>query len=202
MSRLGLSSGGGSYIRFQPSVNSWIMGDEEIDLKQFAVDFGSIKTGWGRMATGEAPEWRWDEKLGARTKIPSDEKDAKGNLMWKRGFAVTLFIKEIGVVEWSSTGTGPVMGLEAIFDPMEAAIGSDEGAIPILEYIGSTAQKIGKGQTRVPNFKVVKTLPAGKIDFSGTDEGGSAPKEEPKAPPKEEPKREPPKQTRQADDEF
>lgn len=203
MSRLGLSSGGGSYIRFQPSVNSWTMGDEEIDLKQFAVDFASVKTGWGRMATGEAPDWRWDEKLGARTKIPSDEKDAKGNAMWKRGFAVTLFIKEIGVVEWSSTGTGPVMGLEAIYDQMEAAVvAGGEGSIPVLEYVGSTAQKIGKGNTRVPNFKVVKTLSAGKIDFSGGDEGESAPKDEPKSIPKEEPKKEAPKQTKQADDEF
>lgn len=198
MSRLGLSSGGGSYIRFQPSVNSWIMGEDEIDLKQFAVDFSSIKTGWGKMATGEAPEWVWDETLGARTKIPSNEKDAKGNPVWKRGFAVTIFTKDIGACEWSSTGTGPVMGLEAIFDEMEAAVtAGGDGSIPILEYIGSTAQKIGKGQTRVPNFKVVKTLAAGKVDFSQDREDGARQEQAP--PPKKEAPKPPPKQ---ADDEF
>jgi hypothetical protein len=150
MSVLGLSNngGGGKYIRFMPSVNSWVADKEEIELKQFVMDHGSVKSGWGLMAEGQAPQWIWDERLGVQGKRPEGD--------YKRGFSIRLFIKDVGVVEWSSTGTGPVMGFEVIFEEIWNAKDKNAGKVPVIKYAGSEALKIGKGNTRKPKFELVK----------------------------------------------
>ena len=150
MSVLGLSNngGGGKYIRFMPSINAWVADKEEIDLKQFVLDHESVKSGWGLMAEGQAPQWIWDERLGVSGKRPDGD--------YKRGFSIRLFVKEVGVVEWSSTGTGPVMGFEAVFEEVWNAKGANAGKVPVIKYTGSEALKIGKGNTRKPKFEIVK----------------------------------------------
>ena len=47
----------GEYIRFKPSVNAWYVDGEEIALKGMSIDPDSLKTGWGLIQEGEAPQW-------------------------------------------------------------------------------------------------------------------------------------------------
>ena len=78
-------------------------------------------------------------------------------------FVVTLYNKEIGAAEWSSNGVGPNMGLEIMYKDCAAQRAANPGKLPVLEYKGSKAEKIGKGTTRIPKFDLVSWVdrPAG-----------------------------------------
>lgn len=148
MFSLGLSTGGGNYIRFAPSINAWQLGKDEIAIKKIYFDLTSIRTGWGLMAEGQAPQWVWDASLGQRTLKPEGD--------FKRGFSVRVWLgPDRGWAEWSSTGTGPCMGFQALVADAMLQLEDNPGKVLSVKYTGSTAQKVGKGNTRVPQFEIV-----------------------------------------------
>lgn len=160
---LGLSGGGGNYIRFSPSINAWQLGKDEIDLKKIVFDLDSIKTGWGMMAEGQAPQWVWDASVGQRSLKPEGE--------FKRGFSVRVWLgPDRGWAEWSSTGTGPCMGFEALADEAMAQKSDNPGKCVACAYKGSTAVKIGKGSTRTPNFEILGWVDKPADDAADEDE--------------------------------
>lgn len=165
MSILNLSGGGGAYIRFMPSVNAWVFGGAEVPIKQIVVDPDTAKTGWGKMAEGAAPEWVWTQTLGAYGNAPSPEH--------KKGFSIQLYTKQTGTVEWSSTGTGPCLGFDAIFEQIWNEKDANPGKVPVIEYTGSEAMKVGKGNTRKPTFKLIKWVPRENVPWDG--EAGELP---------------------------
>lgn len=146
---LGLSNGGGSYIRFLPSVNGWQIGKDEVPLSDFVLLPDTLKTGWGKMQEGAAPEWTWDVAIGKRGPQPSEEH--------KRGFSIKMIV-DGDEVEWSSTGTGPVMGFQTLFSDVQAGVANNPGKVPVIKYTGSEALKVGKGSTRKPHFKIEKWI--------------------------------------------
>jgi hypothetical protein len=174
--------GGGAYIRFMPSANAWVFDKAEVTLQQIVVDHDSVRSGWGKMSEGSAPEWQWDERLGVQGQIPSQERDAKGALFWKRGFSIRLFTKATGAVEWSSTGTGPCIGFDAIFEQIWNARAENEGKCAVVEYTGSSPLKVGKGNTRVPNFSLVKWVARDAIPWDAEPIASKAPPPPPRAP--------------------
>jgi hypothetical protein len=176
--------GGGSYIRFMPSANAWVFNKEEVSLDVLVLDHDSVKTGWGKMADGQPPEWQWDQRLGVDGGIPSQERDVKGNLYWKRGFSISFYTKATGTVEWSSTGTGPVIGFDQIFEEIWNAKEANPGKVAVVKYTGSTALKVGKGNTRVPNFVLGKWVAKDSVPWATPEEEAPAPKPAPKAAPK------------------
>jgi hypothetical protein len=184
MSILNINNGGGSgsYIRFMPSANAWVLNKEEVTLDAIVFDHESIKSGWGKMMEGSAPEWQWDERLGVQGQIPSQERDAKGQLLWKRGFSINFYSKQHGVVEWSSTGTGPVIGFDQIFEEIWNAKDANPGMVPVCKYGGSAPLKVGKGNTRVPNFSLAKWVKRDSIPWDA-DEAEQAPAQAPKPAP-------------------
>lgn len=148
MSILGLSGGGGgAYVRFMPSANAWVLGKDEIQLKKVLFDFDTLKTGWGMMAEGQAPSWVWDESIGKRSARPGDD--------YKRGFSIMCFFGPgKGWAEWSSTGTGPCMGFEALAAEAMPQHKENAGKVAAAVYEGSRPEKVGKGNTRVPLFSM------------------------------------------------
>ena len=173
--------GGGSYIRFMPSANAWVFNKEEVTLDVIVIDHDSIKTGWGKMSDGQPPEWQWDQRLGVDGGIPSQERDVKGNLYWKRGFSISFYTKATGTVEWSSTGTGPVIGFDQIFEEIWNAKDANPGKVAVVKYAGSTALKVGKGNTRVPNFTLGKWVARDSVPWAASEDEAPAPKPAPKA---------------------
>jgi len=183
---LNLSSGGsgsGNYIRFMPSANAWLNNaKEEIQLKKVVFDFDNVQTGWMLLAEG-ARDWQPDASLGAKGKQPSPEH--------KRGFSVKFYNKELGTVEWSANGTGPNMGLEALYKAVSADRAANAGKLPVIEYTGSKLEKIGKGTTRIPNFNVVSWVVKPEGMDAAADDGeqsftssGTVAQAAPKAAPK------------------
>lgn len=155
MLNLSSSSGSGNYIRFMPSANAWLNNaKEEIQLKKVVFDIDNVQTGWLHLGEG-VRDWQPDVALGKKGAQPSPDH--------KRGFMVKFYNKELGTVEWSSNGTGPNMGLEALYKEAAAQREANAGKLPVIEYTGSKLEKIGKGSTRIPNFNVVSWVerPAG-----------------------------------------
>lgn len=178
---LNLSSAGGSgnYIRFSPQANAWTNNNgEEIQLKKVVFDIDAVQTGWLLLGVG-VREWNPDASLGRKGPQPSPEH--------KRGFIVKFYNKEIGTVEWSSSGVGPNMGLEQMYIACVAHHAANPGKLPVLEYTGSKLEKIGKGTTRIPNFNVVSWIdkPAGmdQDDAEFTAQAAPAPAPAPVAKP-------------------
>lgn len=147
MSMLGLSESNAEYIRFKPSLNQWLVDGDEIEMQGLLIDPESLKTGWGKISEGAAPEWSWDERPGVKGQQPSPEH--------KRGFSVMVYLKSYGWREWTTTGSGPKMGLEAVWPAIHNGAGSNAGKVAKVKYNGAVAQAIGKGQTRVPQFELV-----------------------------------------------
>ena len=173
MSILGLSNSEDNnyYIRWMPSVNSWKTGDEEVELKYILVDPESVKTGWGRIQMGIAPDWKWDEQLGQRTSRPADGLSEEERMEYKRGFKVDLFNKDIGLRTWSATGTGATMGFEKLYTDIHAGLKDNPGKVPVVEYTGSEAIKVGTkgGSTRVPEFRIVKWTETKEFDWEQSE---------------------------------
>jgi hypothetical protein len=155
MLNLSSSGGSGNYIRFMPSANAWLNSNkEEFTPKKMVVDTDSLQTGWMHLGEG-VRDWQPDASLGKKGPQPSADH--------KRGFSIKFYNKEMGVAEWSANGTGPNMGLEKLWKAIEAGQPANAGKYPVIEYTGSTLEKIGKGTTRIPNFNVVSWIdrPAG-----------------------------------------
>jgi hypothetical protein len=153
---------GNSYIRFAPQANAWTNRDsEEIQLKKVVMDLDSVQTGWLMIGAG-VRDWQPDETLGAKSQSPGEG--------YKRGFVVTLYSKELGLVDWSANAYGPCKGVEKIYSEAAKAAGISDGKLPVIEYVNSTAEKVGKGNTRVPNFKLAGWVarPAG-MNLDGED---------------------------------
>lgn len=167
---LGLGGGGGgNYIRFSPSVNAWTIGGEEITLKTVLFDMDSIKTGWCMIETGNPPQWVWDDGVGRRTAKPGDE--------FKRGFSVRMYLgPERGWAEWSTNGTGPCLGFEALAAAAMPQKDENEGKVLAAKYTGSKAEKIGKGNTRVPNFEIAGWVDRPADDSAAGEDEAPAPK--------------------------
>ena len=165
MSLLGLNDAADDklFIRYMPSTNGWFTGkDYEISLKYFMLNPTSVKTGWGKITKGEAPDWVFDEALGKRAIRPGDTEEEK--MEYKRGFSVDMFIQEEGLRTWSTTTTGSNIGFENLYTEIHAQQAENVGKFPVIEYTGSEAIKIGKGNTRVPQFKLVKWVESDEFE--------------------------------------
>ena len=144
MLNLSSSSGSGNYIRFSPQANAWTNSNgEEITLKKVVFDIDNIKTGWLLLGVG-VRDWVQDESVGKKGPQPSPEH--------RRGFDITLYNKEIGAAAFSSNGVGNNISLEQMYKACAAERAANPGKLPVVEYKGSKAEKIGKGTTRIPQF--------------------------------------------------
>jgi len=171
---LDFSNGGsstltGGYIRYMASTSSWQSRGEPFKFGQAVMDLENIRTGWCYIAEGTAPEWVMDGSLKDRAAKPQGEG-------WKRGFKVDVFSKSMfgedePVKEWATNATGATMGIQALYAEYERS--REEGKVPVVEFVGATPTKVGKGNTNVPNFKIVKYVdrPVGL----GDDDAFSAP---------------------------
>ena len=141
------------FIRFLASANCWKTGDEEVELTKILLDPTSVKSGWGKIQEGLAPDWHWDEELGVRGLRPGDTEDDK--MLYKRGFSVDLYSKELGVRTWSSTSAGATKGFLKLYTDLNEQLSANENKVAVIEYLGSDAIAIGKGHSRIPNFKIL-----------------------------------------------
>ena len=133
-------------LNYKPSTDQWLLNKEEIQLKDIALLPDSLKTGWGLLAPGTAPDWVWDNVTGRPEAPPTPEH--------KRAFSIEVIDEQNGLMTWSGTGHGSCKAIETIFEEISKAKNQYPKKIPICRYHRSEAKKVGKGNTRIPIFSI------------------------------------------------
>ncbi len=156
---LNLSNATGSeYLRWMASRSEWVTstenGPETVDLKKAVFDVAHLRTGWAAMAPEAIPEFEWDPSITQAAPRPTTPGE------WKRAFECKVFAENAlgGVRVWSSNSTGACMGIDALHDQYLAAANDNDGQVPVVEYTGPKHAKIGKGNTSIPQLKIVKWI--------------------------------------------
>lgn len=152
------SSSGGDYtpyVRYMASTSSWSTADGSFQFKSAAFDLANIKTGWCYLAEGTPPEWVMDNSITDTAARPEGEG-------WKRGFKVNIFSpkmfgEEQPMREWGTSATGATMGIQQLYGEWEA-MKPEDGQVAVVEYTSATPTKVGKGNTNVPNFTILKLI--------------------------------------------
>lgn len=155
--------GGGEgkpYIRFQASMNSWQMsveggGSTEFTFDQPAVvDIQNVQLGWLLLETGNRDWQPWPNNA-------QKPKPAEGD--YKAGFEAQVYAKTMfgdePVRSYSSNSTGNVMFIQELYNAAEACPEFNQAMSPVIKITGSKPLKVGKGNTRVPQFEIVKWVP-------------------------------------------
>ena len=176
---LNLQNGGNAvpHIRWLASTSSWShsseAGMQPFQLTQAIFDLASIRTGWGRFSENEPPRWVWDRSLTEPAPRPAEGE-------WKRGFRVMVLLpKEFGeerLREFATTGTGAVMGIDALYTEYEKQAADHPGQVPVVAFSGATPTRIGKGNTNIPKLDIAGWVdrPEGLEAAGGKDEPAPA----------------------------
>ncbi|MGB1189890.1 MAG: hypothetical protein ACPG4A_06660 [Pseudomonadales bacterium] len=150
-----VSSGGGSpFIRFSVEDNEWVRSTSEGDLT--TVDMGSapvlidienIQQGWLKLSGGR--DWvEWPNNDPTSTPKPSD--------MHKQGISLKFYSSKLfgdePTREFCTSGVGALEFVKKLYAECEDKFG--KGEVPVVHLTGSTKVKIGKGNSRIPNFEV------------------------------------------------
>ena len=161
-----LNLGGGEgkpYIRFSPSINSWEMsspdGRTEFTWDAPVVfDVHGLQLGWMKIDS-MGRDWLPWASLSERAPQP-EEKDATGNPTYKIGFAInvvsTKLFGEEPVREFSANTFGNLTFIQELYNQCETNPEFKSGKAPVVKITGAKAQKVGKGNTRIPEFEIVK----------------------------------------------
>jgi hypothetical protein len=155
MTVLNLAAGNGNYLRYTSTIDQWFINKTEIALKAFYLDHGSVKTGWGYINEGMAPDWQWDTLLGVPLAQPTKEH--------RRGFSARVWIPGYSWVDWATNSTGSNMGFDSVFELVWGHKDSHPGEFAEIQYTGSQPLRIGKGNTRKPLFQVLGWVPQASI---------------------------------------
>lgn len=96
-----------NYVNYKALTDQWLL-DKEIQLNDFALYPDSLKTGWGFLASGMAPDLIWDKKTGRPEPQPSPE--------YKRAFSVEVMDEQNITMVWCGTGYGSCKAIVTIFE--------------------------------------------------------------------------------------
>lgn len=154
---LNLPTGGDTkpYIKFLPSLNAWQMSSDagaiEFDFNKPAVfDIQNIQLGWLLLAEGQRDWQPW----------PNNQATPRPDGDYKPGFEINVYSNQLfgdePVRSFSSNGTGSVMFIQNLYAECERHPEFSQGKSPVIQINGSKAVKVGKGNTRVPQFQIVK----------------------------------------------
>lgn len=180
--------GGGDakpYIRFQASMNSWQMSVEDGGTEEFqfseavVVDIQNVQLGWLLLETGNR-DWKpWPNNA-------PQSKPAEGE--YKAGFEAQVYAKNIfgsePVRSYSSNSTGNVMFIQELYNAAESCPEFSQDMSPVIKITGSKPLKVGKGNTRVPQFEIAKWIPRPAVfgaAFNSKPPAKAAPAPAPKA---------------------
>ena len=146
------------FIRFLASINSWQMSVEGGTVefafdKPAAFDIQNTQLGWLLLETGNRDWQPWPDNV--QTKKPEGD--------FKAGFELSVFSTQMfgneQVRQLGSNATGSVMFIQELYAEAEKHPEFAQGLTPIVQLNGSKALKVGKGNTRVPQFPIVKWVP-------------------------------------------
>ena len=147
-----LDAGSGAYFSWGSQANAWKIDGDEVQLTGFLIDPASIKTGFGKLATGEAPDWVWAEIPGTKMPPPSDDH--------KPAVYVDVYVTEEdgapseGWKPWATNARASREALKAIWRDVHAGVAKNKGRAAAVKVTGSKAVKFGPASVRVPQLEL------------------------------------------------
>ena len=159
---LEISMGGGSgigFLRFKPMENAWYRSSLDGGMEEFEwehpvmIDIQNVQLGWLWLAQG-VREWiPWPDNK--QTPIPTDGEFKPGASL--KFYSEKLFGEDDPVRELCTSTVGVVKFVQALYADTEIQFTKHKGEkVPVVEIDGSKSEKIGKGQTRIPQYTVKK----------------------------------------------
>ena len=151
---------GNAYIRFMVRDNEWVLstatGDmQTVDMSSapVVVDIENIQLGWLKLEGGR--DWLpWPDNVPTNVAKPSDAHD--------QGFSVKFFSNRIfddqPVRELSASGAGIRQFVMDLHEEAEKAKEFGSGKVPAIKIGDAPKVKMGKNDTRVPKFEIVKWI--------------------------------------------
>lgn len=163
------TGGGFGYLSYKATGSLWTYRDmvfksmkvkpDDVAFGQAVIDLENIQTGWAAFQKAAAPEWVMDASIDNPAPKPTEAASNGGD--WKRGFKVFLYSQQMfpddnGVACFSTSATGANMGMAQLYDEWDA--NKQDGMLPVIQIKDVLAESIGKGNTTVPVFEIVKHI--------------------------------------------
>jgi len=176
---LDIPTGGGigtGFIRFKPMENAWYRSSMDGDMEEFTwdssvmIDIEKVELGWLWLAQG-VREWiPWPENKQVEKPTDGEFKPAVSLKFYSK----KLFGEEDAVRELCTSTVGVVKFVQALYADTEVQFTKHKGKkVPVVTISGSKSEKIGKGQTRIPQYTVEKF--ADRPDALKDDQDSSTP---------------------------
>jgi hypothetical protein len=151
-----LQEPGGEYFDWKPSAGQFKIDDVFCDLTAFAIDPGSIMTGWGYIREGTSPDYRWSEVPNTKTPKPGID--------FKPAFYVDVYVTEKGGAPstgwkpWNTTGRASRDALTAIWEKIHDGAKNNPGKIAVLKVDEIINMKYGLAIVKAPKFSLAKWI--------------------------------------------
>jgi len=154
-----LSGGGGKpFIRYSPSDDEWTRSCSEgepvnVDFTgPVIVDIEKTQMGWLKLMGGrDFQPW------------PNNEPVEKPSHEHKQGFRVDFFSTKLfddePIREFSSSSAGVLNFIQDLYNKVEADGKFESGEVPVLKMLTAKKLRLGRGNTRIPQFEILKYVP-------------------------------------------
>jgi len=150
---------GNAYIRYMVRDDEWHMssptGMEEIDMASAAVvvDIENIQLGWLKLEGGR--DWHpWPKNDPMKVAKPSDAHNQGFSVM----FYSTKLFEDEPVRELSASGAGIRQFVQELYEEAEKSKEFGSGKVPAVKITSGKKVKMGKNDSRVPQFEIVKWI--------------------------------------------
>lgn len=146
------TSTGGGYLAWGSQKNSWNVDGETCALTKILIDPQSIKTGFGKIEKGVAPDYVWAEVAGTKIESPSPDH--------KPAFSVNAFVTTKygapldGEREWASNSRASREGLKAFWESVHNGASENSGKWAVIELAGSEPMQVGPAMINVPIMRL------------------------------------------------
>lgn len=155
------------FIKWAAQKEKWLRVDEKVEtaveLGEFIMDLEHYQTAWGKMVKGQAPEWRINTNRDVFGPIPSEEVDAMGKKLWKKGVKTLFYSPSTfggdGKRAFDTTGFGGYSGISLAIGQYDEQKAANPGMVPVFKYTGFAKHGSGTTATTIPQFTLVRWVP-------------------------------------------
>ena len=164
------ASGGeaSQFIRYAPQSKKWKSNGEELSIQQIALDFSTLKPGWGIWPEGQAITWTFGSKPSVLPEKPSDQH--------KQGFHIEAYIPEDKTMvkkTWSSMTFGERETIKLMYRQVKDQVKANPNKIAVYSFDGASENmKVGAGNTNYAKctFKGFSDKPDAEVEDTSNDD--------------------------------
>jgi len=145
-------TGGGTaeYLTWGSQDDSFKVDGSACALSKILIDPNSIRTGFGKIEKGVAPDWVWAEIPGSKIQQPSPDH--------KPAFSVMTYVTAKygapidGQREWQSNSRAAREAIKAIWEAVHKGAAENPGKWAVIAINGSSPMQVGPARINVPSM--------------------------------------------------